>query len=104
MLSFEELENKIIEWGKQKKIFDSSKQLNKVNAEIGELCEAYLQGDVEKVIDGVGDVLVTLIIFYSIVQKELGIHTSLTEALDIVWNVIRYRSGKTVNGTFIKDK
>ena len=51
----------------------------------------------EAIKDDIGDQLVTLIIQC----EQQG--TSLTECLNIAYNEIKDRTGKTVNGTYIKD-
>ena len=50
------------------------------------------------VIDGIGDVLVTLII----VAEQLGL--TLTECLAVAYLEIKDRKGRLVNGTFIKEE
>jgi NTP pyrophosphatase (non-canonical NTP hydrolase) len=94
------LENKIIEWAKVRNIHlpDNAKnQLLKSFEEMGELSSSLLKGDQAGVKDAIGDVIVTLIILSS----TQG--TSIKECLELAWNEIKDRKGKTINGTFIKE-
>lgn len=75
---------------------NSKNQLLKTVSELGELSDALLKSDSEKIKDGIGDVLVTLIILAG--TKGL----TLKECLNQAWNEIKDRKGETVNGTFIK--
>ena len=95
-----ELEQKIIKWADDRGLIydaNSDKQLLKTMEELGETARSSLKGDINGVRDGVGDILVTLIIFAH--QKDLTIN----ECLETAWNEIKDRKGKTVKGTFIKN-
>lgn len=59
------------------KIDNAPNQLGKVLEELGETTGAYLKRDGEEVIDGVGDVCVTLIIL----SKQLGLQHNFNAAL-----------------------
>lgn len=72
-------------------------QLLKTLEELGEVSRAVLKDDQDAFIDGVGDVLVTLIILCQCRNLNLG------NCLEAAWNEIKDRKGKTVNGTFIKN-
>ena len=84
-------------WGISKNITNpenTKSQLLKVVEELGELA-----GDVNKrrdPTDSLGDVLVTVIL----TAKCLGI--TLTDALEHSWNIIKDRTGETVDGAFVK--
>lgn len=75
---------------------DSSKQYLKVAEEVGEVASALARGQVEELKDGIGDVIVTLIILAQ--QNDL----TLEECLRYAYNEIEMRDGKLVNGVFIK--
>ncbi len=77
---------------------DSKGQLLKVHEELAEMSSAYIKGNREDVIDGLGDTLVTLIIFAQ--QQKLN----LADCLEIAFNEIENRKGKTKNGIFIKEE
>jgi NTP pyrophosphatase (non-canonical NTP hydrolase) len=65
--------------------------------ETDELITAIENDDREEVIDALGDILVTIII-----QAEMQ-GLSLTECLESAYNVIAKRTGKMVDGQFVKD-
>jgi len=94
------VEQKIIEWAKDKNLINpenAKTQLLKSFEEMGELAEGILKDDKDLIIDAIGDVMVTLIILARI--KGINLDTCLHYA----WHEIKNRKGKTVNGTFIKD-
>jgi phosphoribosyl-ATP pyrophosphohydrolase len=96
----EETVVKVLEWAMHKGILEEEfvpKQCMKVMEEFGETCSAILKGKEEEVIDGLGDSFVTLIILCG----QLGLKPS--ECLDAAYNEIKDRTGKTVDGTFIKN-
>lgn len=73
------------------------KQALKTLEECGELVLAVGQNNKDEIIDSIGDILVTLII-----QCEMQ-DLRLEDCLESAYNVISKRTGKMVNGTFIKD-
>ena len=97
---FEELEEMVIKWGDDRGLLSTDNgrnQLIKTFEELGELSRAELKNDTTEMIDALGDVMVTLILY----SKIKGL--DLTECLNSAYNVIKRRTGKLVNGTFIKD-
>ena len=95
-----ELIKKVEDWSKARgldKLTDSKGQLLKCHEELAELSSAYLKGNQHEIIDGLGDTLVTLIIFAQ--QQKLNLQYCLEQAYD----EIKDRKGKTTNGTFIKE-
>ena len=66
-------------------------------SEVGELCDAIIKDDKNGQIDGIGDVLVTLIIL----ANQLGY--DVEDCLEVAYNEIKNRKGETINGTFIKE-
>jgi NTP pyrophosphatase (non-canonical NTP hydrolase) len=101
-MTFDELIENITQWADDKGILVSDnapKQSMKIMEELGETMGAILKGKkTDEVIDGIGDILVTVIIL----AKQLGLEP--TECLESAWNEIKNRKGKTVNGTFIKEE
>lgn len=77
---------------------NSSNQIIKLMEEVGELSAAYNKGQQNKVIDSIGDIQIVLIILC--MQLGLGYQTSLDEA----YKQIKYRKGKMINGSFVKDE
>ena len=99
-MKFELLQKKVIEWGKDKEIIFSEnyhKQVIKSFSEMGELSDALLKMDKPKIIDGIGDVIITLIILSETLNLDL------VKCLEIAYSEIKNRTGKTINGTFVKD-
>lgn len=97
---FEELKARVELWGLGRGIVvpDNARvQLLKTMAELGELADATIKNDRDGVIDGLGDVLVTLILYAKIEQLDL------VRCLETAWNEIRNRTGNTIDGVFIKD-
>jgi NTP pyrophosphatase (non-canonical NTP hydrolase) len=76
---------------------DSSKQLIKLQEEVGELSQAHLKDYPDKLRDSIGDIQVVLIIYC--LQNGIDYKQCLTDA----YNVIANREGRTVGGTFIKE-
>jgi NTP pyrophosphatase (non-canonical NTP hydrolase) len=100
MKNFEELDYNITNWAHNKGLIviaNHPKQFMKVMEELGETARSVLKDDKEGIIDGIGDTFVTLIIL----SRQLGLDP--VECLNVAWNEIKDRTGKTVDGTFIKD-
>jgi NTP pyrophosphatase (non-canonical NTP hydrolase) len=98
--SYNELEALVIAWATQKGIFESGTykaQALKTLEEVQELQEAIDSDNREEVIDALGDILVTVII-----QAEMQ-ELRLVECLESAYNVISKRTGKMVDGQFLKD-
>ena len=94
------LVSNVIGWAEDKSLIDkekSTKQMLKVMEEVGETASALAKGNREELIDGIGDVFVTLIIL----AAQNGLKPE--DCLESAWNEIKNRSGKTINGVFIKD-
>jgi NTP pyrophosphatase (non-canonical NTP hydrolase) len=73
-------------------------QLLKTMSELGELADATLKSDRDGIVDGVGDVMVTLII-YAALQD-----VSLEECLTAAYEQIKDRKGVlTPEGVFVKE-
>lgn len=97
MKTFEELQSLIKEWAIEKGLNDYAKQSMKVVEELGELNGAILKGKRAEEQDSFGDLLVTIIILAN--QREVDLVNELNSA----YNIIKFRTGKTENGTFIKN-
>ena len=112
--TFEQLRINVLMWARTKGIISSTKaptpevfkgQLKKMREECGEMCDAidaYLNAEfshenLEEVIDGFGDALVTIIINSFL----LGIHPN--DALQHAYDIIIRRNGKMVDGAFVKE-
>lgn len=97
-MTFEQLTLRLDEWRKQRNLADPKAQTMKVMEEVGELSAAINKQNREKLIDSLGDTLVTVIL---LAQME-GLDP--TKCLESAWQVIVDRKGKTVNGSFIKSE
>ena len=98
--TFEDLQGHILGWAYDKGIFadsDPKSQLLKTVSKVGELADGINVDDEEEIIDALGDVLVTMIILAD--MKNLN----LVDCLDSAYKVISGRTGKMVNGVFVKD-
>jgi len=117
MKTYNELEALVIVWAHQKGILENGTpfaQCEKTLEEVEELLEAVdaKENDFytftnskgkkvnteEEIKDALGDILVTIII-----QAEMQ-GLNLLECLESAYNVISKRTGKMVDGTFVKDK
>lgn len=76
---------------------ESSKQMLKVVEEVGEVASALARNDMDMLEDGIGDVIVTLIIL----AQQNGM--SLENCLDTAYFEIKGRKGKMINGVFVKE-
>ena len=72
-------------------------QMCKTMEEMGELANAINKGNKADAMDGIGDVVVTLIC----ISMQLDI--DFNECLKIAYNEIKDRKGKMVNGVFVKE-
>lgn len=99
-MDYFELEHAVEEWAKNKGILDKATpmaQALKTLEETTELCTAINANDRNEIIDAMGDIMVTLII-----QAKMQ-DVTLEECLESAYNVISKRTGKMVNGQFVKD-
>ena len=101
MRNYQELEKLVIEWSREKGILENGTpraQAGKTEEEVQELIDAIDTDNRVEVIDALGDILVTIII-----QAEMQ-GLKLTDCLESAYNVIAKRTGKMVDGQFLKDK
>lgn len=100
-MTFENLHDAIVQWGYARNIISAKnthKQFTKVTEELGELAEGINKDIQEQIKDSLGDILVTLIIL----SKDLDV--DLLDCLRGAYDVIKDRTGKTVNGVFVKEE
>ena len=100
-MTFESLQDAIIQWGYERSIVspkNTPKQFMKVTEELGELAEGINKDNQGQIKDSLGDILVTLIIL----SKDLDV--DLLDCLRGAYDVIKDRTGKTVNGVFVKEE
>ena len=99
-MDYFELECAVESWAQEKGILDKATpmaQALKTLEETTELCTAINSNDRAEIIDAMGDIMVTLIIQ----AKMQGL--KLEECLESAYNVIAKRTGKMINGQFVKD-
>lgn len=77
---------------------DSKAQMLKVVEEVGEVAAALARSDKDALRDGIGDVVVTLIILAK--QNDMDLEECLYQA----YNEIKGRTGKMVGGVFVKSE
>lgn len=105
-MKYEELETKVIEWAKDRDIFENSnaiKQISKTQEELYETLSALRELEQGKesileVADGIGDMLVTIILLAKMVDLNS------VDCLADAYEEIKNRKGKMVNGLFVKEK
>jgi len=88
------------EWARTKGILDNGTPemaAHKTMEESLELMHAVLTNDRDEIVDALGDVFVTIIVQ----AKMQGLN--LEQCLRSAYNVISKRTGKMVNGAFVKD-
>jgi NTP pyrophosphatase (non-canonical NTP hydrolase) len=100
MKNYNELNALVIAWAAQKGIFEKGTpiaQAGKTMEECTELMVAVAFDNKEEIKDALGDILVTIII-----QAEMQ-EMSLVDCLESAYNIIAKRTGKMVDGKFVKD-
>ena len=88
-------------WAKAKGIYksgDARTQYIKLMEEAGELAQALLKNDETEVIDAIGDMVVVL----TNLAKLRG--HNIEDCITSAYNVIKSRTGKMVDGTFVKSE
>lgn len=95
----DELVRLVEQWAKDKGLHEaeSSKQMLKTVEEVGEVAAALARGQQDELRDGIGDVVVTLIILA--MQNDMDLY----ECLNTAYDEIKGRRGRTVNGVFVKE-
>jgi len=99
--SLDDISIAVLAWADERRLIhpgNANKQILKVMEEVGELAGAMAKNNKKEIIDAIGDSLVTIIILAA--QMNL----SVKECLGVAYNEIANRTGKTVNGVFIKDE
>jgi len=90
----------IREWADERGLYengDAKTQALKLVEEVGEIARAILKDDTEEVIDGIGDAVVVLTNLAELIGAPIEM------CIDEAYDVISKRTGKMVNGTFVKD-
>jgi NTP pyrophosphatase (non-canonical NTP hydrolase) len=87
-------------WAKERGLYDkgnSHTQYVKLQEEAGELAKALLKDDKPEIVDAIGDIVVVLT---NLAYLE---GYNIEYCIDEAYKVIAARTGKMINGTFVKD-
>lgn len=96
--TLDQLVEQVEQWSIDKDLHNGNpdRQALKFYEEAGEVAAALSRGNMDALKDGIGDTVVTLIILAQ--QHDM----TLQECLQYAYDEIKGRTGKTINGTFIK--
>lgn len=100
MSKYKAMERNVEKWAMDKGILEKATpfaQAMKTVEEVSELVVAIYENKADDIKDAIGDILVTIIIQ----AKMQGM--SVEDCLESAYNVIKSRTGKMVNGQFVKD-
>jgi NTP pyrophosphatase (non-canonical NTP hydrolase) len=101
MATYQTLELDIIRWAEARQIIPNSTaqaQLLKAVSEMGELADATLKKQMPAITDGVGDVMVCLIIYCALLD------INLVDCMEWAYEEIKNRKGTLLeNGVFVKE-
>lgn len=99
--NYRDIELEVIRWAEARKIIPNATpqaQLNKALEELAELFKAESQKNLDKIKDGVGDVVVCLINYCALTDIDL------VECLALAYDEIKDRKGTLMSdGTFVKE-
>ena len=93
--------SRIREWAQDRGLYDKGNahtQYVKLQEEAGELAKALLKEDKPEIIDAIGDMVVVL----TNLSHMQGV--TIEHCIDSAYKVISKRTGKMINGTFVKDE
>jgi len=91
----------VLDWAKEKGILDKATpiaQAEKTLEEANELIEAIKADDKAEIKDALGDIMVTIIIGAEMQGWDIE------DCLQTAYDVIKGRTGKMIDGQFVKDK
>lgn len=101
MSTYAIVELDIIRWAEARQIIPNSNsqtQLLKAVSELGELADATIKQDGPGIVDGVGDVMVCLIVYCVLLD------INLVDCMEYAYNEIKDRKGTLLpNGVFVKE-
>jgi NTP pyrophosphatase (non-canonical NTP hydrolase) len=90
----------IRKWAIARNLIDGSdpkSQMLKTVEELGELSSAIAKNKRSEIVDGIGDVVVTLVI----IAYQYGM--TIEDCIEYAWDEIKDRKGQMVNGVFVKE-
>ncbi|MEN2765812.1 MazG-like family protein [Ornithinibacillus xuwenensis] len=99
MNDISKLTDRIEMWAIEKGLDEAQpeKQMLKMVEEVGELSQGLAKGNLDQVVDSIGDVYVVLTVLA--MQMDLDIRDCIEQA----YGEIKDRKGKMVNGVFVKE-
>lgn len=101
-MSYASVEIDILHWAEARRIIPNataSTQLLKMVSELGELSDATIKGNKPEIVDGVGDVMVCLVIYCALQDIDL------VKCMKSAYETIKDRRGTMLpNGVFVKDE
>lgn len=99
-MNTEQLIDRIIQWGEDRNLIKGStpeRQVKKTQEELDELKEAIGEENGEAIIDGIGDVAVTLIL----IAAQFGFR--FEDCIAAAYEEIKDRKGRLVDGLFVRE-
>ena len=93
--------NRIRTWASDRGLYDKGNEMVqyvKLQEEAGELAKALIKNDQPEVVDAIGDMVVVL----TNLAHQRGVY--IEECIQTAYEVINKRTGKMINGTFVKDE
>nr|WP_219987246.1 MazG-like family protein [Gracilibacillus dipsosauri] len=96
----DKLTGKIEEWAIIRELDRAlpEKQMLKLQEEVGELAAGLARGDLDKVVDSIGDVYVVI----TILSMQLGL--DIEECIEEAYKEIKDRTGQLVDGVYVKSE
>jgi NTP pyrophosphatase (non-canonical NTP hydrolase) len=94
------MKNQILKWAEDKGLLNAKNQQMqtiKLMEEVGELANAIIKQKKELQKDAIGDIYIVI----TILSKQLGL--DIDDCIESAYNEIKNRTGKMINGSFIKD-
>lgn len=102
VMEFKLIREKVEQWAEARRIIPNSNpaaQLMKTMSELGELADATLKSDMPEMVDGVGDVLVTLVLYCRLAGLDIE------DCFAHAYEQIKDRKGTlTPEGIFVKEQ
>lgn len=99
-MNLNKLTQKIEQWAIDKGLDEAQpeKQMLKLVEEVGELAQGLAKGNLDQVVDSIGDVYVVL----KVLSMQLDLN--LSDCVSAAYDEIKDRKGKMVNGVFVKEE
>lgn len=99
-MTTDELLEAVVKWGQDHNLHDPVMQFAKMNEEVGEIAHELTRGRVHtsEMEDALGDTMVTLVILADILGYDI------IKCLEVAYNQIKDRHGKTIAGSFVKEE